>query len=459
MPAGYAIGIPRRWTMLYRGAGRSTLPSPNAIGVRGYGDRSPGKPSYDQTVGYAGQEYGREQQRDMRPVFTLTDSQAGTELFSAEKPHFDPVKMEEEESYSRKEFMEDEGEEESYSEEESMEDEDEDESYSRREFMEDEEEEESYPRREFIFKKSPPKKRRQEITYTLSDCISNGFMDMKRAAELIFYQMGRGVFSQASYDDFVNSEDAIKAVPRFSGLNDLTDPRVLWLNTLANRLMAEITRAHVLRTSSKLIERKTPPPNSTLHLSLSNCSKKWKLQASSPFVELNIVRVAERWMPRKNDTVFQQLTSLFRYILLRITEPPQRIKEFAIRVNRGRDSKLKDLPKEVEATLTGFGEDIIGCGEDESNSDAVLNGPRAFKRSKSLAVAPSERAECQSNVWKSLQRALRDVRSYEFDEAKGKWLPNNRKSKRAPLEKSGGTATNEATDTEDQPSSKSASNK
>ncbi|RCN27797.1 hypothetical protein ANCCAN_26464 [Ancylostoma caninum] len=84
--------------------------------------------------------------------------------------------------------------------------------------------------------------------------------------------------------------------------------------------MAEITRAHIQRTSrrSNLIERETPSLMSTLHLSFANCSRKWKLQASSPFVELNIVREAERWMPRKNDTVFQQLTSLFRFILLRV---------------------------------------------------------------------------------------------------------------------------------------------
>ncbi|RCN42265.1 hypothetical protein ANCCAN_11778 [Ancylostoma caninum] len=229
--------------MPYRGAGRSTLQSSNAIGVRGYGAAIERRMRERRDSVRHLQQHRQSEKEKEAELGTGGPFLIKTQLSCEEKPQFAPAKMKEEELYSGQEFMEDGEEEESFLEEEFMEDEDEEESYPRREFMEDEEEEESYPRREFIFEKSPPIKRRKEITYTLPDCISNGFLDMKRAAELIFYQMRRGVFSQASYDNFVNSEDAIGAVPQFSGLNDLTDPSALWLNTLANRLM--VTRATI----------------------------------------------------------------------------------------------------------------------------------------------------------------------------------------------------------------------
>ncbi|EYB97038.1 hypothetical protein Y032_0143g2354 [Ancylostoma ceylanicum] len=432
--------------------------------------RLPSK-SHDQSVEYVGQKCDRAQQRGMRSLSTFREAQAvasphfGNQTYFAENPRFAPVEVKKEESYSRNEFLEGDGVEESYPREGFMEDEEEEESHPRMEFMEDEEEQELYLRNEFIFEESRAQNYRQEMPSSLFDCISNGFLDMARAARLTLYQLQQGVFNQAAYDvaGFVNSEDAIGATPRFCELNDLNDPEALWLNTLANRLMGEITRAHILKTSRPSSFIKAQALSSTmLNYNIAKCSKKWTLQASPPFVELNIRRVAERWMPRKNDTALQQLTSLYRYILLRVTDPPHKIKEFSVRMNKGggRDEKLKDLPKMIEATLTGFGEDIIGRGDDKPNSDAVAsrNQSSEEKRNESPGGASCERDELQSNVLKSLQRALRDVRSYGFDEAKGRWLPSNRKSKRAIPERNVGAATNETADMEDQSSSRSASN-
>ncbi|KAL6739207.1 hypothetical protein Aduo_012684 [Ancylostoma duodenale] len=430
--------------MFSRNGLRSTFPSPGAIGVRAYGaaieerirerrlnrlhaqelrrqelqkkeqrkarECLPNKTS--QFSGeYGGQDHNGKLEKDQKPVMNLRDALAldspGNRLFFAEEPQYAPVQMEHGNQSGEYQYE---------------------------------------PLRESLF-----------------DCISNGVLDMDNAGRVIYEQKQRGDFDQAEYDEFVKSEDAMLATPRFDmydDMNDLDDIHVLRHNVLANRLMGEITRAHLqkISQSSKSIARAVIT-SSMPKVSLGNLSKPWRLQALPPFVELDLVRLAERWFPRKNDNTFQQLTSLYRSILLHATDPPYRIKEFAVRVNKGgsRNENLKDLPSEVEATLIGFGEDITGYGSGTKNI-LNLNGSRscttwetnASMDSDSSAALSRERNEWQSHLLKSLQRALTDVRSYGYDAARDQWFSNNRQ-KQATMQEKESVAAYETVNTENRP--------
>ncbi|VDO23965.1 unnamed protein product, partial [Heligmosomoides polygyrus] len=60
-----------------------------------------------------------------------------------------------------------------------------------------------------------------------------------------------------------------------------------------------------------------------------------------------------------------------------ITEPPNSIKQYAIRVNgrNGRDDKLKNLPDLVESTLLDCAEDMLGYGREELKYGPFLTNP------------------------------------------------------------------------------------
>ncbi|RCN30946.1 hypothetical protein ANCCAN_23278 [Ancylostoma caninum] len=436
--------------MFSRNGLRSTFPSPGAIGVRAYGaaieerirerrlnrlhlqelrrqelqkeeqrksrECLPNKTSQFNSGEYGGQNHTGKLEGDQKPVMNLRDALAqdspSNRLFFAEEPQYTPVQMEHGDQSGEYQYE---------------------------------------PLRESLF-----------------DCISNGVLDMDSAGRIIYEQKRRGDFDQAEYDVFVNSEDAMMATLRFDmdDLNDMDDDQVLWHNMLANRLMGEITHAHLqkISQSSKSIARAVIT-SSMPKVSLGNLSKPWRLRAMPPFVELDLVRLAERWFPRKNDNTFQQLTSLYRFILLHVTDPPYRIKEFAVRVNKGgsRNENLKDLPNAVQATLIGFGEDITGYGSGERGRRILnVNGSRScttWETSESMdsdssAALSRERNEWQSHMLKSLQRALTDVRSYGYDAARNQWFSNNRQ-KQATMQEKESVAAYETVNTENKPATNS----
>ncbi|EYC22464.1 hypothetical protein Y032_0017g3366 [Ancylostoma ceylanicum] len=433
-----AVLLGFRQTMFSRNGLRSTFPSPGAIGVRAYGAaieerirerrlnrlhlqelRRQELQSEEQrkareclrndnsqfnSQDYGGQGGSQRQETVQKPIVTLRDAlvldSPGNKLFFAEEPQYAPIQMEQGDSSGDYNY--------------------------------------------------------EPVSETLFDCISNGVLDMDRAGRVIFEQKLRGDFDQAQYDDFVNSEGAMRATPRFDidDVQDLFDIQVLRQNILANRLMGEITLAHLrkISQSSKSIARSVL--NSSMpKVDLLNISQPWVLQASPPFVELDLVRLAERWFPRKNDNTFQQLTSLYRFILLHVTDPRHKIKEYAVRVMKSgsRNENLKDLPADVEATLIGFGEEITGYGSGERGRRRVLNLNGTSTDSDAVAaMTPRERDEWQSHVLKSLQRALTDVRSYRYDAARDQWFSNN-KQKQAATQVKESVAAYDTVNTENQP--------
>ncbi|RCN25310.1 hypothetical protein ANCCAN_28979 [Ancylostoma caninum] len=142
----------------------------------------------------------------------------------------------------------------------------------------------------------------------------------------------------------------------------------------ALRLQGDITCAKVSKMERNFnFTEIAAIPSTKPQLSTQNCVKKWWIEESPPFVKLDLAKVALKWQPRKKDNTYQQLTALYRFILQRITAPPQKIKEFAVRLNQGsgRDENLKNLPELVEQTLVGFGEDMMGYGHEDISSTST----------------------------------------------------------------------------------------
>ncbi|KAL6742025.1 hypothetical protein Aduo_015225 [Ancylostoma duodenale] len=176
---------------------------------------------------------------------------------------------------------------------------------------------------------------------------------------------------------------AARATIRFDGLNKRTDPDTNRHNKFALRLMNEMNCAKLPKIERKLDFKEKAGVPSMKILTLNNTCKTWIVEELPPFVRINVSDVAFKWQPRKRDTPFQQLTSLYRYSLTSLrglavhffifffifyfTTPPENIKEYSTRANQssGRDATLKNLPSEVEATLVGQGEDMLEFGKYE----------------------------------------------------------------------------------------------
>ncbi|CAJ0597111.1 unnamed protein product [Cylicocyclus nassatus] len=198
-------------------------------------------------------------------------------------------------------------------------------------------------------------------------------------------------------------------------------------------------------------------------LTLMNCSKIWPLDGPSPFVTLELNDMCESWAPRNKDNVHQQLTSLFRYILMRVTVKPEAIQKYAARVDgtSGRNGSLETLPEEVEERLKDFAEDMLGLGHDELFPGRVKDlketeffkslGSTEKERCEYLKDLTRERREWRPIYFRCLQLALRDVRAYKYDTATKKWIKHNRQSKRsgADLEEGDAPPTRRRTDKND----------
>ncbi|EYC42229.1 hypothetical protein Y032_0538g3131 [Ancylostoma ceylanicum] len=179
-------------------------------------------------------------------------------------------------------------------------------------------------------------------------------------------------------------------------------------------------------------------------------------------------------------------------------DPPELIQKFSIRINNtyAKERSLEDFPEDLQNTLLDFGEDLAGYGADESKSNTLvdlssstffkalgitfeqrkarlkelidermelyfgedlagygadelkantlvdLSSSTFFKalgitfeeRKARLKELIDERMELREELFKALQRALRDVRSYSYeyygpDNSRFRWIPNNRHAK------------------------------
>ncbi|CAJ0605946.1 unnamed protein product, partial [Cylicocyclus nassatus] len=126
-----------------------------------------------------------------------------------------------------------------------------------------------------------------------------------------------------------------------------------------------------------------------------------------------------------------------------ITEPAYKIRNFSLRLNDrgGRNERLKNLPSVIESTLLDFMEDVIGYGHQElkapaydmsSSSYFASLGKSEKERREKLKRLSAERISYRKVMFKALQVAMRDVRSYAYDRAERKWIPNDKETISAP---------------------------
>ncbi|VDP23596.1 unnamed protein product [Heligmosomoides polygyrus] len=198
------------------------------------------------------------------------------------------------------------------------------------------------------------------------------------------------------------------------------------LQTEATQLMADINVAKSFSLERRLILCAADPvtlPPSGITFSVSNCTKSWILSADRPFVNIDLVAAAITWTTKQRENICVLSMSLYRFLLKMITEPPVRVKEYAVRINgrSGRDDNLKNLPGEVENTLINFGEDMLGLGRDELQVGAVFDrttsrfflglGKTDDERTTMYESLVTERITWRKQLLKALQRALSDVRA------------------------------------------------
>lgn len=163
-----------------------------------------------------------------------------------------------------------------------------------------------------------------------------------------------------------------------------------------------------------------------ISISASNFTRNWVLSAEKPFLNVNLVASAMAWVPKPRDNKYVQDLSLW-FLLNRITEPPNSIKQYAVRANgrNGRDDKLKNLPHIVESTLHDCAEDMLVYRREELKYGVVFDKStsRFFmslednddERCTTFEHLLLERSMWRKQLLKALQRALNDIRCQKFD--------------------------------------------
>ncbi|KAL6737907.1 hypothetical protein Aduo_011510 [Ancylostoma duodenale] len=196
-----------------------------------------------------------------------------------------------------------------------------------------------------------------------------GTLDLNKAARLILLQKRNRSFNQSTYDEFVQSECASR-VTRFitEGLLDQEDPIMeMRLTEIANFLMERFIRIHEIT--------KNTPPAAKAIFSVKNLTRTWDLEGPPPFKKVALEKIVQNFHPSTKNNNSQNFAALYRFILMRLAEPPQRIQQYAVRLNgkSGRNDCLIPFPIEIENFLLDFGEAFIDYGHNELKNGAVVN--------------------------------------------------------------------------------------
>ncbi|CAJ0599709.1 unnamed protein product [Cylicocyclus nassatus] len=175
----------------------------------------------------------------------------------------------------------------------------------------------------------------------------------------------------------------------------------------------------------------------TVVVDINNASNVWRIEASPPFLDTSLGLKAGKWNPRKRDGTFQKISHLYRFLLTQITASPSEIQGYSMRINRRaeRCEGLRNLPKQVENALIGVGVDVLGFGRRELEDGAtnlqestffIGSGSTDAERKEALSKLQRQKAEWMGYMYTALQKALRDIRSYTFNEYTG-WVPSPKK--------------------------------
>ncbi|CAJ0589205.1 unnamed protein product [Cylicocyclus nassatus] len=129
---------------------------------------------------------------------------------------------------------------------------------------------------------------------------------------------------------------------------------------------------------------------------------------------------------------------------LQLTDPPQRIQDYAIRYYRkaGRERHLRNLPATVEVTLMDFALDLIGLGDSalrlgktaahEMSRFYLALGQSENERQKKLDELLADFDLYKAEILKGLQLALKDIRSYEYDMEDEQWYSHAKRRRKTP---------------------------
>ncbi|KHJ89352.1 hypothetical protein OESDEN_10825 [Oesophagostomum dentatum] len=319
------------------------------------------------------------------------------------------------------------------------------------------ENEQEFSRGDVYVRQETPVFQRSEASRNVTclfDCISNHVLDMNLAARFIYEQKINNQFDEAGYKEFVRSDCADNALAfRFDGLDFLEDTVLeSRLNNIALRLMTEIHCAKVDKLIRlQQITSNVDPLTKRITLSPENLTKEWFIDGPAPFARAPLHELVLRHRPKESGSTLQMLTCMYRFMLTKITDPPDAIKTYSVRQNgrNGKCESLINLPSGVEATLLDFAEDLAGYGRSELRGSTLsqLDGPSSFFMS--LGDTPEQRTEAfnellrekaclRKELFKALQIALKDVRQSKYDPATGHWTPNDRKAKRPRLQQPAG---------------------
>ncbi|EYC04092.1 hypothetical protein Y032_0089g2209 [Ancylostoma ceylanicum] len=217
------------------------------------------------------------------------------------------------------------------------------------------------------------------------------------------------------------------------------------LTGLANFLLGEIQCAKMDRfiRAQEIADRSLQAQKAII--SVRKLTRAWEIEESPPFKKVALHRLVLNFHPSPKRYKFQNFAALYRFILMRLTDPSQRIQEYSVRLHgkSGRANSLLGFPPELENLLLDFGEDLIGYSQNELKEGAVVNpsnssffmglGNTHKERQLALEKRTDERIVFRSELFRALQLALRDVRSYEYDVRTSRWRANDRKAKRTTL--------------------------
>ncbi|RCN51723.1 hypothetical protein ANCCAN_02083 [Ancylostoma caninum] len=233
-------------------------------------------------------------------------------------------------------------------------------------------------RREFSFKEAPVQEP-ERTPSSLFECISNGVLHMDKAAKLIWDRTQEGVCQCGANRT---------CVVRFNGLHRVGDPHAMWHSLVAFRLQGDISKA-VSTKNSRCLDSAEGSflPSSAPQLIIENCKNIWEMDVAPPFAKVVLSNVAANWQPRKNDGKHQQITSMYRYVLLR----------------------------------ANFGEGALGYGYDElkgrfpiskeESSFYISLGSNKHERKRNRGAMVKDRKQWRSHLHRGSQEALRDRQS------------------------------------------------
>ncbi|CAJ0603069.1 unnamed protein product [Cylicocyclus nassatus] len=279
----------------------------------------------------------------------------------------------------------------------------------------------AYERREFVFEEeSMQMEELPELPSSLFDCVANGELRMELAAKLMLHRTKNGTFNYAAYDEFVSSNVAARAVSRYDGLDGFEDPHIVGCNFMAMRLLADIGKAQMMKIAQAVENLRQPSFREVGYYEPRDGeveSEKKGQHHPESHISVSFPFTTDHQPPSANSRIFAE----------------------AERKKR-RDAKLKNLPDEIETTLIDFADDMMGYGYDELLPGAVVDfensefyaslGTDEAERKQNFDQASREKMRWRPQLFKALQFALRDIRSYTYKESESKWIPHKRQSKK-----------------------------